>query len=155
VILLVTNVVSEPMRPEPDPNVLGWLDAQAAESLYLSTVSLAELLLGVENLPAGKRRKALAQALDEQIVALFGERILAFDMRAADAYPRIVIRARRHGHPIAVPDAQIAAIAASREFAVATRDVAQFQAAGVPTINPWTAPSATEPGSRRRSKPQP
>jgi predicted nucleic acid-binding protein len=155
VILLDTNVVSEPMRLEPDRNVLGWLDAQAAESLYLSTVSLAELLLGIENLPAGKRRKALAQALDEQIVALFGERILAFDIRAAEAYARVVIRARRHGHPIAVADAQIAAIAASREFVVATRDVAPFQAAGVPTINPWTAPPESEPSGRRRAKPQP
>jgi len=155
VILLDTNVVSEPMRPRPDRSVLGWLDAQAAESLYLSTVSLAELLLGIENLPAGKRRKALAQALDEQIVALFGERILAFDIRAAEAYARVVIRARRHGHPIAVPDVEIAATAASRGFIVATRDAAPFQAADVPTINPWTAPHEAEPAGRRRRKPQP
>jgi len=139
VILLDTNVVSEPMRPEPDRNVLEWLDAQAAESLYLSTVSLAELLLGIESLPVGKRRKALAAVLDEQIIALFGERIVAFDTRAAETYPRIVIRAHQRGHPIAVADAQIAAIAASRQFSVATRDAAPFQAAGVPIINPWTA----------------
>ena len=138
-ILLDTNVVSEPMRPKPDRNVLRWLDAQAAETLYLPTISLAELLLGIESLPPGKRRKALAAALDERIVALFGERILAFDTRAAEAYARIVMRARRHGHPIAVMDAQIAAIAASREFSVATRDEAPFQASGIPVINPWTA----------------
>ncbi len=143
-ILLDTNVVSEPMRPEPDRNVLGWLDAQAAESLYLSTVSLAELLLGIESLPAGKRRKAIAAALDNRIIALFGERIVPFDNRAAETYPRIVIRARRHGHPITVADAQIAAIAASRQFSVATRDVAPFEAAGIPIINPWTATPEAE-----------
>ena len=138
-ILLDTNVVSEPMRPKPDQKVLAWLDAQAAESLYVATVSLAELLLGIESLPAGKRRKALAAALHEQVIALFGERIVTFDLGAAETYAQIVTRARRHGHPIAVADAQIAAIAASRQFTVATRDEAPFQAAGVPVINPWTA----------------
>ncbi|HMD86883.1 MAG TPA: type II toxin-antitoxin system VapC family toxin [Terriglobia bacterium] len=138
-ILLDTNVISEPMRPNPDPKVLAWLDAQAAESLYLATVSLAELLLGIERLPAGKRRKALAAALHEQIIALFGKRIVPFDLDAAETYAQIVTRARRHGHPIAVADAQIAAIAASRQLTVATRDEAPFQAAGVPAINPWTA----------------
>lgn len=138
-ILLDTNVVSEPMRPKPDLKVLGWLDAQAAESLYLSTVSLAELLLGIESLPASKRRKALAAALDKQLVALFGERIVAFDIRAAESYAKIVIRARQHGHPISVADAQIAAIAGFRRFSVAARDGTPFQAAGIPVINPWTA----------------
>jgi toxin FitB len=138
-ILLDTNVLSEPLRPQPDRNVLAWLDAQAAESLYLSTVSLAEMLLGIETLPAGKRRKALAASIDEKIIALFGERIVPFDLSAAENYARIVARARKRGHPISVADAQIAAIAASRQFSVASRDVAPFQAAGVPVINPWTA----------------
>ena len=149
-ILLDTNVVSEPMRVKPDRNVLAWIDAQAAESLYLSTVSLAELLLGIESLPAGKRRKALAAALDREIIALFGERIAPFDLRAAEAYAMVVTRARRHGHPIGVADAQIAAIAASRQFSVATRDEAPFQAAGIAVINPWTAMPEAERGTRRR-----
>jgi toxin FitB len=148
VILLDTNVVSEPMRPKPDRNVLAWLDAQAGENLYLSTVSLAELLLGIESLPPGKRRRVLAAALDEQIIALFGERIVPFDLGAAETYARIVTRARRYGHPIAFADAQIAAIAASRQFTVATRDEAAFEAAGVPIINPWTATAEPEPGGR-------
>jgi toxin FitB len=154
VILLDTNVVSEPMRPKPDRNVLGWLDAQAAESLYLSTVSLAELLLGIETLPPGKRRNALVVALDKQIIALFGERIVAFDTSAAESYARVVIRARQHGHPIAVADAQIEAIAVSRQLSVATRDVAPFEAAGIRIINPWTATPEAEPGGHRSTKPQ-
>ena len=148
-ILLDTNVVSEPMRPKPDRNVLAWLDAQVSESLYLSTVSLAELLLGIESLPSGKRRKVLAAALDQQIIALFGERIVPFDVGAAETYAGIVTRARRYGHPIALADAQIAAIAACRRFTVATRDEAPFEAAGVPVINPWTVASEPEPGGGR------
>jgi len=139
-ILLDTNVVSEPLLPRPDRRVLGWLDAQAAETLYLSTVSLAELLFGVENLPAGQRRKPFS--LQEKIMALFGERIVPFDLAAAKAYAKIVVRARRQGHPISVADAQIAAIAAARRFSVATRREAPFHAAGVPVINPWMAGDA-------------
>jgi toxin FitB len=146
VILLDTNVVSEPMRSKPDRNVLAWLDAQAVESLCLATVSLSELLLGIASLPAGKRRKALAGALDAQIMALFAERIVPFDIAGAKAYAEIVVRAGRHGHLIAVADAQIAAIAASRGYSVATRDEAPFRAAGVPVINPWTATAETEEG---------
>ncbi len=74
-------MISEPLRPKPDRDVLVWLDAQAAETLYLSTVSLAELLLGIESLPAGKRRKALAGALHERVIALFGERIVPISAR--------------------------------------------------------------------------
>ncbi len=136
-ILLDTNVVSEPMRPKPDARVLAWLDAQAAESLYLSTVSFAELLLGIVSLPPGKRRKALASAFHEQVIALFGERVVPFDLAAAEAYAQVVTRARRHGYPIAVADAQIAAVAESHRFTVATRDEAPFHAAGIPVINPW------------------
>jgi len=147
-ILLDTNVVSEAMRPQPDRNVLAWLDAQAAESLYLSTVSLAELLLGIESLPAGKRRKALAAALDQQIITLFAERIAAFDLGAAQVYGKIVTRARRHGYPLGVADAQIAAIAVSRLFSVAARDEAPFEAAGVPVINPWASTREAEPDGR-------
>jgi toxin FitB len=141
VILLDTNVVSEPMRSKPDRSVLAWLDAQSVESLYLATVSLSELLLGIASLPAGKRRSALASA---RIISLFAERIVPFDIAGAEAYAEIVTRARRHGHSIAVADAQIAAIAASRRFSVATRDEGPFRAAGITVINPWTATPGAE-----------
>jgi len=137
-ILLDTNVVSEPMRLRPDPRVQDWLDAQAIETLYLSTISLSELLLGIESLPTGKRRRALAAALGEQIVSLFESRILPFDVAAAEAYAKVVTRARRQGHAISVTDGQIAAIAAARNLRVASRDETPFQAAGLAVINPWT-----------------
>jgi hypothetical protein len=138
-ILLDTNVVSEPMRLRPDRRVQDWLDAQTVETLYLSAISLSELLLGVEGLPIGKRRRALEAALGQQIVSLFEDRIIPFDIAAAEAYAKVVILARRNGYAITVADGQIAAIAASRNFKVASRDEAPFQAAGLVVINPWTA----------------
>jgi toxin FitB len=136
-ILLDTDVVSEPMRRRPDPRVQDWLDAQAVETLYLSTVSLSELLLGVESLPTGQRRRALAAALGEQVVRLFDGRIIPFDVAAAEAYAKVVVRARSQGYPISVADGLIAAIAASREFKIASRDEVPFLAAGLAVINPW------------------
>jgi predicted nucleic acid-binding protein len=138
-ILLDTNVVSEPMRQRPERRVQDWLDTQAVETLYLSTVSLSELLLGTESLPAGRRRERLAPSLGQQIESLFEDRIVPFDVAAAKAYAKVVVLARRNGYAISVADGQIAAIAAARNLTIASRDEAPFRAAGLAVINPWTA----------------
>ncbi len=138
-IVLDTNVVSEPMKPKGNPAVQTWLDRQAAETLYLTATSLSELLVGIEILPNSKRRVGLAAALNELLVSLFGPRILPFDQRAAMAYAPLVGRARSRGSLISVADGQIAAIASVHGFTVATRDTAPFIAAGVPIISPWEA----------------
>lgn len=138
-IVLDTNVVSEAMKAAPNPAVLAWLDEQAAETLYLSSVTLAELLFGMGALPAGRRKDALAQTLDG-LLRLFENRILAFDTDAARNYGELAVKARAAGKGFPTPDGYIAAIAAVRGFTVATRDVAPFQAVGLDVINPWDAP---------------
>ena len=136
-IILDTNVVSEPMKPDGHRGVQAWLDEQIAETLYLTSISLSELLLGVEVLPDGKRKVGLAAALSELLTTLFGTRVLPFDQHAATMYAGRVSRARAAGRAISMADGQIAAIAAVHGFTVATRDVAPFVAAGVPVVNPW------------------
>lgn len=137
-IVLDTNVVSEAMKPGPNPAVRAWLDEQAAETLYLSSVTLAELLFGIASLPAGRRKNALAQTLDG-LLELFRDRVLAFDTDAARHYAELAVAARAAGKGFSTTDGYIAAIAAARGFSVATRDVAPFRAAGVKVINPWEA----------------
>ena len=138
-IILDTNIISEPLKPNANPAVQAWLDRQAAETLYLTATSLSELLVGVAILPKSKRKTGLDTALSELLANLFGSRILAFDQRAAVAYAPLVSRARSAGRYISVADGQIAAIASVHGFTVATRDTAPFVAAGVPIINPWDA----------------
>lgn len=138
-IILDTNVVSEPMRPAGSPAVLDWLDRQAASTLFLTATSLSELMLGVEILPAGRRRDELRAGLAELLDTLFESRILPFDAAAAHAFARLSAQARSAGRAIAMADGQIAAIAAVHGFRVATRDRAPFEAAGVPLIDPWAA----------------
>ena len=135
-IILDTNVVSEAMKPEPHPAVRAWLNDQAAETLYLSSVTLAELLFGIAALPAGKRKGMLAQALDG-LMGLFRDRVLPFDTDAARRYAELAVMAKTGGRGFPTPDGYIAAIAASRGFIVASRDTAPYEAAGVSVINPW------------------
>ena len=135
-ILLDTNVVSEAMKPDPDRRVLAWLDAQAAETLFLSSVTEAEDLVGVAALHAGRRRDVLAQAVNG-LLALFDARTLPFDGAAARHYAGLAMAARRAGRGFPTPDGYIASIAAAAGFAVATRDKSAFEAAGLTVINPW------------------
>ena len=137
-ILLDTNVVSEAMKPEPDPAVRRWLDEQAAETLYLSSVTVAELMFGIGALPKGKRKEKLAAAL-EGVLELFADRILPFNTNAARCYSGLAVKARAAGKGFPTPDGYIAAIAASHDFVVASRDASAFTAAGLAMINPWTA----------------
>ncbi len=138
-ILLDTNVVSETMRRLPEPRVIDWLNAQAAQTIYLSTVSLAELLLGIAVLPDGRRKTDLASSLAERTAKLFGERLVPFDAPSARAYAALVSRARAAGRAVGVTDGLIAGIAFAHSLTVATRDVTPFIAAGVSVINPWDA----------------
>jgi predicted nucleic acid-binding protein len=135
-IILDTNVVSEAMKPEPNPVVRAWLNDQAAETLYLSSVTLAELLFGIAALPSGKRKEMLALTL-EGLMGLFKDRVLPFDVEAARHYADLAVVAKVSGRGFPTPDGYIAAIAASRGFIVVSRDTAPYEAARVTVINPW------------------
>ena len=137
-ILLDTNVVSEAMKPGPDPAVRNWLDEQTAETLFLSSVTIAELMFGIGSLPKGKRKDRLTHALDG-VLELFAGRILPFDTGAARRYADLAVKARAAGKGFPTPDGYIAAIAAAHDFAVASRDASAFAAAGLTVIDPWTA----------------
>lgn len=137
-ILLDTNVISEAMKPAPDLAVRHWLDEQAAETLYLSSVTIAELMFGIGALPKGNRKDRLTAALDG-VLTMFANRILPFDTNAARRYADLAVKARAAGRAFPTPDGYIAAIAASHDFAVASRDSSAFNAAGLPVIDPWTA----------------
>ena len=137
-ILLDTNVVSEAMKPAPDDAVRAWLDEQAAETLFLSSVTIAELMFGIGALPEGKRKERLTEALDG-VMELFADRVLPFDVDAARRYADLAVKARTAGKGFPTPDGYIAAIAAAKGFTVATRDNSAFEAANVTVIDPWKA----------------
>ena len=126
------------MKPEPHPAVRAWLNDQAAETLYLSSMMLAELLFGIGALPVGKRKDILRQALDG-LMGLFRDRGLQFETGAARRYAELAVTAKAGGRGFPTPDGYIAAIAASRRFIVASRDTVPYNAASITVINPWEA----------------
>lgn len=136
-ILLDTNVLSEAMRPQPSPTVLAWLDRQPLESLFVSTVTEAEIRYGLARLPQGGRRTRLIESADAMFEDEFAGRILPFDRAAAAAYGEIASERERRGRPISQFDCQIAAIARSRGAAVASRDAGAFEGCGLSVIDPW------------------
>lgn len=138
-ILLDTNVISEPQRREPHARVLDWIDAQALETLYLSAITVAELRAGIALIPAGKRRDSLHDNLEKRLLPMFANRVLSFDMACTKAYAELLAKSRAAGLAVETADAFIAAVALANGFAVATRDPRPFEAAGVNVINPWQA----------------
>ncbi|MFM7688820.1 MAG: type II toxin-antitoxin system VapC family toxin [Alphaproteobacteria bacterium] len=135
-ILLDTNVVSEAIKPESHPAVRAWLDAQLAETLFLPSITIAELLFGIGVLPDGRRKTILAARI-EGLLEAFAGRILPFDAQAARRYADLAVKARAAGRGFPTPDGYIAAIAAAHGFAVASRDTSAFHAAGLAVIDPW------------------
>jgi predicted nucleic acid-binding protein len=135
-IILDTNVISETMKPQPHPSVLAWLDAQAAKTLFLSSITIAELSFGIAALPAGRRQDRLVLAF-EGIQKLFQSRILSFDLGSARHYGALAVKARTNGLGFPTPDGYLAAIAFLHGFAIASRDTGPFTAAGLKVINPW------------------
>ena len=136
-ILLDTNVISEPLKLAGDASVLSWIDAQSIETLFLSAISLAELRFGMAVLPPGKRKDTLQSSFEQRILPLFAGRILPFDTAASQAYATLRALAREEGKAIAAADGYIAATAKTHGLMVATRDTAPFEAAGLTVINPW------------------
>lgn len=136
-ILVDTNVISEPLRREPNAAVIEWLDAQNVETLFLAAISLAEIRLGVAVLPEGRRREWLHQSIEQRVLPLFRGRILPFDDAASKAYASLRARARAAGVAIAPSDGFIAGTAEANGLIVATRDVTPFEAMGIRVIDPW------------------
>jgi len=138
-ILLDTNVVSEPLRAAPQPRLVAWLDAQPLETLFLSVITVAELRLGVARLPSGRRRNGLRERLEAQVLPAFTGRILPFDLAATQAYADLMVKAQATGSTVGLADGLVAAIASVNGMSVATRDTKPFLAIGVSVIDPWSA----------------
>ena len=138
-IVLDTPIVSELMRDRPRADVLGWLDEQPTRALFVTAVTEAEVLTGISILPEGRRKRILADAAARAFGGLLSGRVLPFDSAAAQTYSVIAAARRAAGRPISQSDGQIAAIARSRNMAIATRNVRDFEDMGIDLIDPWTS----------------
>lgn len=135
--LLDTNVLSEVRRPQPDPNVLTWLDQVDEDRVYLSVISIAEIARAVALLESGKRKTELAQWLENDLPIRFGGRVIAVDMPAALVWGQLMAAAKNGGYALSVMDGWIGATAQAKELTLVTRNTKDFENLGIALLNPW------------------
>jgi predicted nucleic acid-binding protein len=136
-ILVDTNVVSELMKIAPLANVVNWLNIQKFSDRYVLTITLGEIVYGLHILPDAKRRLQLIERFERFDALAFAQHVLSYDEAAAHAYGEVMSHRKAVGHPMSVPDGQIAAIARSRGFRVATRNSKDFEDCGIDLIDPY------------------
>ena len=137
-LVLDTNVISELMKVEPDPQVIAWLDSQSTGSVWTTSVSVFEISFGLNSLPDGKRKKALQDAFEAMLAEELEHHILDFDHAAANRAGEISARLHGLGRPVEVRDVQIAGIVSVRHAILATRNFKHFHDTGIPLVNPWS-----------------
>ncbi len=135
--LVDTNVISEFVKPQPEPTVIKWFEAADPESLYVSVVTYGEIQLGIEDLPASKRRTALEQWLEQGLPNWFESHLLPVTKAIAGRWGQLTIEAKKKGISIPTADGLIAATALEHDLTVVTRNVKDFAGTRAATINPW------------------
>ena len=135
--LLDTNILCELRRPKPEPKVTAFIAAQPLESLFISTVTLAEIRFGIELLPDASRRSELNDWLSLKIRPLFKQGVLEITEDIMLKWRLLVEEGRKVGHTFSQPDLIIAATAQHYGITVVTRDTADYAKARVAVLNPW------------------
>lgn len=135
--LLDTNVVSEAMRKQPSARVLAWIGAQVEESLFISAITVGELRRGSLVLGEGKKRKALLHWIETGIKVEFAGRILPVDTAVVEHWADLQAASVKAGRRLPVMDSLLAATALAHRLTLATRNTADFKAAGAALVDPW------------------
>ncbi|MHB1674500.1 MAG: PIN domain-containing protein [Acidobacteriaceae bacterium] len=135
--LLDTNVISEWTKPRPDVSVVRWLGGAKEDDLFLSVITIGELWHGIERLPQGKRRAALAQWVEQDLSARFEERLLGIDERIARTWGVLLAESQQRGRAMHAVDALLAATALAYSFTLVTRNTKDFVASGIRVLNPF------------------
>lgn len=135
--LLDTNIISELVKPKPEPNVTSWIDDVDESLLYLSVLTLGEIRRGIASLPQSRRRATLEAWLDKDLNARFEGRILPVDQDVADRWGLLTAAARTAGRVLPVIDGLLAATALEHNLTLVSRDTGQIPSLGVAVFNPW------------------
>lgn len=136
-IILDTNVLSALMQRRPEPSVVDWLDIQAAEAVFITSITLFEARYGLTVMADGRRKERLQLQLDAIVSEDLDYRIAVFDSRAADRAAELAAERKRLGRPVDIRDTFIAGIALAHGATLATRNTRHFDDLPVPVIDPW------------------
>lgn len=146
-IVLDTNVLSELMRRQPEMAVVDWLDAQPAEAIHITSVTLFETRFGLAALSPDRRSSDLQDRFEDLLRSELAGRVLGFDQQAADCAARLAADRKSSGRPVDMRDTIIAGIVMSHAALLATRNTRHFADLPVPVIDPWQS-LKTETGNQ-------
>jgi toxin FitB len=135
--LLDTCVVSELIAKQPNQTVLDWLNTQPNQNLYLSAITIGELVKGIDKLPDSKRKSSLQDWFDDDLLVRFAARILPLDLDPMVLWGKLISRLERQGRILPLMDSLIAAIALQGTFTLVTRNEKDFAGTGLTIFNPW------------------
>ena len=136
-LLLDTCVLSEVVRPRPDPAVLDWIAGQPEHTLFLSVITIGELAKGASKLADGPRRQEIETWIEGDLARRFRDRLLPVDLAVARSWGEMLGAAERRGTPLPAIDALIAATAHVHGCAVVTRNEIDLRPTGIEVVNPW------------------
>ncbi|MEQ1826106.1 MAG: type II toxin-antitoxin system VapC family toxin [Pirellula sp.] len=135
--VLDTNVISELMKTDPEPQVIAWLDSQSTGSVWTTSISIFEISFGLNALPDGKRKRTLLVAFEAMLTEDLEYHVLDFDREAANRAGEISAKLYGLGRPVEIRDVQIAGIVSVRNAILVTRNVRHFQETDISIVNPW------------------
>ncbi len=135
--LLDTCVISELASKQPDPEVVDWIDSLNSERVYLSVITIGEITKGIEKLAESRRKETLKAWLEYDLLARFQGKILPLDTNVLIAWGTLIAQAERKGRPMPAIDSLIAATVLNHGMTLVTRNVKDFESAGIDIINPW------------------
>ena len=135
--LLDTCVISELVTKAPNPHVVRFIDSLEPDNVFLSVITIGEIVKGIEKLPTSKRKRNLHTWLQEDLLIRFDDKIFSLDINILTEWGKLTARAETAGKPMSAIDSLIAATVLAYELALITRNVGDFESAGIEIINPW------------------
>ena len=137
-IILDTNVISELMHVAPDPRVVSWMDRQRRTSIWITSITIFEVIYGLEIMVPGRKQVTLRSSF-EALLNKLEDRIALFDQSAAQKAAGLMASRQKKGRPRDLRDTMIAGIVLAKQAALATHNTSHFDDISAAIIDPWAA----------------
>lgn len=135
--ILDTCVISELIKKDPDKKVIKWISNIDENALFITSITVGEIVKGIERLKEGKRKNDLIGWINIDLKERFKNRIIAFDTESATVWGKVQATTELKGKPLPAIDGIIASIGIANKMVIATRNISDMKESGAVLYNPW------------------